>query len=162
MMFLFFNVRLQTSMMFLFFDVRLQASTKMFLFFNVRLQASSALEVVHAFLGAESVVFSSNSWRLQEDMMRNMSSLGKICSQELLYTRIIPVLLAKMKHGVSTRARHWLSNTSSTLAISQQCVCKQEQRKQEQKFIAIKGTYDGQRRTFFIYPCFSKYFMAFC
>lgn len=59
------------------------------------------MEVVSALLSAETVVFASNNWRLQEDMMNNMACLGKVCSSDMLYTRVIPVLLHKMKHGVS-------------------------------------------------------------
>lgn len=90
-------------------------------------KASTTMDVVQSFLATEAVVFSSNSWRLQEDMMRNMSFLGKICSQDLLYSKVVPILLAKMKHGRALPVRH---AAARSLLVLMRSLYKQEQRDQ--------------------------------
>nr|KAG5714548.1 hypothetical protein BaRGS_006994 [Batillaria attramentaria] len=35
----------------------------------------------------------------EEEMMTSFACLGKVCPNDLLYTRVIPILLNKMKHG---------------------------------------------------------------
>ncbi|KAL8608669.1 hypothetical protein ACOMHN_002898 [Nucella lapillus] len=74
-------------------------------------KANALQDVVNAFLSSEAVVFSSNNWRLQEDMLRNMSCLGRICSQDLLYNRVIPILVAKMKLGRALPVRYAASRS---------------------------------------------------
>ncbi|XP_076464367.1 serine/threonine-protein phosphatase 4 regulatory subunit 4-like [Babylonia areolata] len=63
-------------------------------------------EVVGSFLGTESVVFACNKWRLQEDMMGSLGVVAKLCSQDLLFGTVVPLLLAKMKHGRALPVRH--------------------------------------------------------
>ncbi|XP_070181609.1 serine/threonine-protein phosphatase 4 regulatory subunit 4-like [Littorina saxatilis] len=86
---------------------------------------STVLEVVNAYLSAEAVVFASNCWRLQEDMMRNMSCLGKVCPQDMIYNRVIPILLSKMKNGRALPVRH--AACRSVLVLIR-CLHKLEQR----------------------------------
>ena len=58
-------------------------------------------EIVPAILGSEPVIFGSNNWRLQEELMENLACLTRVYSSENLYQKVIPLLFQKLKIAVS-------------------------------------------------------------
>ncbi|XP_076441962.1 serine/threonine-protein phosphatase 4 regulatory subunit 4-like isoform X2 [Babylonia areolata] len=119
-------------------------------------KAAAVQEVVNTFLGAEHVVFSSNNWRVQEDMMRNLACLGKICSQDVLYNRIIPIIMVKMKFGRALPVRY---AAARSLLVLMRHLHRQEQREQLTNTL-IQDFGHGQSfhsRSLFIIVC--KYFI---
>lgn len=53
-------------------------------------------DIIPAFLASENAIFTSHNWRLQEELMRNLSCLSRCYSSESLYNKVIPILRQKL------------------------------------------------------------------
>ncbi|XP_021373715.1 serine/threonine-protein phosphatase 4 regulatory subunit 4-like isoform X1 [Mizuhopecten yessoensis] len=69
-------------------------------------------EVIPAILASDEVVSSFNNWRLQEELMTSLASLTQCCSNEVLYTKVIPVLFNKLKTARALPVRHTCARSS--------------------------------------------------
>ncbi|XP_060071594.1 serine/threonine-protein phosphatase 4 regulatory subunit 4-like isoform X3 [Ylistrum balloti] len=69
-------------------------------------------EVIPAILASDEVVSSFNNWRLQEELMTSLASLTRCCSNEVLYTKVIPVLFNKLKTARALPVRHACARSS--------------------------------------------------
>ena len=57
--------------------------------------------IIPALMAAESVIFSSFSWRLQEEFMLSLASLPKCFNSETVYNKMMPVIYYKLQKAVS-------------------------------------------------------------
>ncbi|KAL5008249.1 hypothetical protein ScPMuIL_013830 [Solemya velum] len=73
---------------------------------------SSLSEIIPAILSAELVVFGSNNWRLQEELMSNLSGLPRCLPSESIHQKIIPVLFEKLKNARALPVRHAVARTA--------------------------------------------------
>ncbi|XP_061165811.1 serine/threonine-protein phosphatase 4 regulatory subunit 4-like isoform X2 [Saccostrea echinata] len=53
-------------------------------------------DIIPAFLASENVIFTSNNWRLQQELMESMACLIRCYSSENLYNKVIPILKQKL------------------------------------------------------------------
>lgn len=58
-------------------------------------------DLLTAILTCDNVIFASNDWRLQEQILENMSSLTQIFSSDQIYNKLIPHIFNKLHNAVS-------------------------------------------------------------
>ncbi|CAI9734861.1 serine/threonine-protein phosphatase 4 regulatory subunit 4-like isoform X7 [Octopus vulgaris] len=72
-------------------------------------------EIIPAIMAAESVIFSSYSWRLQEEFVLTLSSLPKWFNSETIYVKIMPVIYTKLKKARALPVKLAVARTFLTL-----------------------------------------------
>ncbi|KAK3094055.1 hypothetical protein FSP39_023500 [Pinctada imbricata] len=60
-------------------------------------KSNNVSEIIPAILGSEPVIFGSNNWRLQEELMNNLSCFIRVYNSENLHNKVIPLLFQKLK-----------------------------------------------------------------
>ncbi|XP_067680173.1 serine/threonine-protein phosphatase 4 regulatory subunit 4-like [Haliotis asinina] len=88
---------------------------------------NSLSDVVPALLAADNVIFSSNNWRAQEELMSTLSCLPKSCSSDAISNKVIPVLFQKLFTARAIPVRH---AAARTLLVLLRYLKKQEQREE--------------------------------
>ena len=59
-------------------------------------------DLLTAILACDNVIFTSNDWRLQEQILENMSSLTQIFTSDQIYNKLVPHIFNKLHNAVST------------------------------------------------------------
>lgn len=65
------------------------------------LQQNQISDIIPAILSAEVVIAASNDWRLQETIIDHFKCFQHLTNSEILYQKILPVLLNKLRRAVS-------------------------------------------------------------
>ncbi|XP_067941326.1 serine/threonine-protein phosphatase 4 regulatory subunit 4-like [Watersipora subatra] len=109
-------------------------------------------DLLAALLSCEHVIFSSNDWRLQEELLESLSSLTKLFSSDLIYNKLVPRMFDKLHTAKFLPVR--LAAVRTTLQYLR-CNRKLEQRKAIiHRIITEFGQGKGFRnRTLFIDIC---------
>ncbi|XP_078315308.1 serine/threonine-protein phosphatase 4 regulatory subunit 4-like isoform X3 [Crassostrea virginica] len=84
-------------------------------------------DIIPAFLASENAIFTCHNWRLQEELMRNLSCLSRCYSSESLYNKVIPILRQKL---VKARALPVKVAAAHSLLKLTRKVKKREQREE--------------------------------
>ncbi|XP_062568664.1 serine/threonine-protein phosphatase 4 regulatory subunit 4-like [Saccostrea cucullata] len=84
-------------------------------------------DIIPAFLASENVIFSSNNWRLQQELMESMACLIRCYSSENLYNKVIPILKQKLCKARALPVK--IAAASSLLKLTRK-VKKREQREE--------------------------------
>ncbi|XP_041351880.1 serine/threonine-protein phosphatase 4 regulatory subunit 4-like isoform X2 [Gigantopelta aegis] len=74
-----------------------------------KLQAVS--DIIPVIIDAERVISTSNNWRLQEVLMTNLACLTDCCSNDVICSKVIPMLFEKLKKGRALPVRHAAART---------------------------------------------------
>ena len=59
-------------------------------------------DLLTAILACDNVIFTSNDWRLQEQILENMSSLTQIFTSDQIYNKLVPHIFNKLHNAVSS------------------------------------------------------------
>ncbi|XP_056021405.1 serine/threonine-protein phosphatase 4 regulatory subunit 4-like isoform X8 [Ostrea edulis] len=84
-------------------------------------------DIIPAFLASENAIFTSNNWRLQQELMENMACLIKCYSSENLYNKVIPILRQKLSKARALPVK--VAAARSLLTLTRK-VKKHEQREE--------------------------------
>lgn len=66
-------------------------------------KVQNSAELLTAILSCDNRIFSSNDWRLQEELLENMSCLTQIFSSDQIYHKLVPHIFNKLHNAVSTQ-----------------------------------------------------------
>lgn len=64
-------------------------------------QMNHLADIIPSLLAAEKVILASNNWRLQEELMTNLSCLPKCFTSDAIFSRIIPMIYKNVQKAVS-------------------------------------------------------------
>ncbi|CAH1792525.1 unnamed protein product [Owenia fusiformis] len=112
-------------------------------------------EVIPALLHCEGVIFSTNNWRLQEEMMSQWACLPHCLTSDHIYNKFIPVVFNKLHRARAIPVRH---ASAHTLLVLLRHLRRQEQRTEIlQKLIQdfCHGN-SSRQRSLFIRICHSS------
>ncbi|XP_064600821.1 serine/threonine-protein phosphatase 4 regulatory subunit 4-like [Liolophura sinensis] len=84
-------------------------------------------DIIPALLAAEKVIFSSNNWRLQEELMTNLSCLPKCFTSDAIFSRIIPMVYKNVQKARALPVRR---AAGRTLLILSRNIKRLEQREE--------------------------------
>lgn len=65
---------------------------------SVAAPALSSAELMSAVLACDSVIAASHDWRLQEELLLKMAALTKCCTNDHIYSRLVPSLMHRLQY----------------------------------------------------------------
>ena len=68
--------------------------------FCLLVQALVYHDLLEAILSSEGVIFASNNWRLQEELMKKLSCMVKCFSSDHIFLKFMPLLFRKLLTAV--------------------------------------------------------------